>query len=122
MLAKFLVNIATVCVNIANKIGSKLIEDWRCPDSSLYDVGAETSYISRRPASSSKSSVGVRSSSPRRRTGSTLNGDQEDIDDSGDGTLLSLSTPVALIIIVAVCLAALLVAVGLVSYYVAVKV
>ena len=104
-------------------MGSKLIEDWRCPnsdDSSLYDVGGESGYIGRRPSASSKSSVGVRSSSPRRRTGSTVNDDEDDDDD--DGTLLSLSTPVALIIIVAVCLAALLVAVGLVSYYVAVKV
>jgi len=111
----------------ANRLGSKLIEDWRCPgsgdDSSLYDAGGTDSsggYVGRRPSSSSKSSVGVRSSSPRRRTGSTLGGDYDEED--GDGTLLSLSTPVALVILVAVCLAALLAAVGLVSYYVAIRV
>jgi len=109
----------------ANKMRSKLIEDWRCPnhgDSSLYDVaGGGSGYVGRRPSSSSKSSVGVRSSSPRRRTSWTA--DEHYQDDGGEvGTLLSLSTPVALVIIVAVCIAALLAAVGLVSYYVAIKV
>jgi len=85
-------------VNTANKMGSKLIEDWRCPNfddgSAFYDVGDVDSGLRSASSSSSKSSVGVRSSSPRRRTGSTFSDDDDDDSD----TLLSLSTPVALVI------------------------